>query len=80
VDTWGKIDVLVNNAAVIWQKNILTITLEEFKEMMDNNCTSVFLGMKCCYPFGGIKAGPGTGNDAGYNASKAAVGFVKKTV
>lgn len=87
-ENYTEIDYLVNNAAVILQKDILTITYEEFKSTVNINLDSVFLGMKLgyevikkgCYSaivnvssIGGIKAGPDTGNDAGYNASKAGV-------
>ena len=85
---YGEIDYLVNNAAVILQKDILSTSYEEFKSTVNTNLDSVFLGMKLCYEvikkgcysaivnvssIGGIKAGPDTGNDAGYNASKAGV-------
>lgn len=99
IDDWSKlikfikkefkeIDYIVNNAAVIMQKDILTMTYDEFKATVNTNLDSVFLGMKCgyevlkkgCYSaivnvssIGGFKAGPDTGNDAGYNASKAGV-------
>lgn len=88
VDAWGKIDILVNNAAILMSKSIIDMSLDEFHETLDNNCTSVFLGMKQCYPFmpkggnssivnissiGGIVAGPYTSNDVGYHTSKAAV-------
>ena len=74
--------------AIILQKDILTMTFEEFKETEHCNLDSVFLGMKYCHEVlkkgvysaivnvssvGGLKAGPSTGNDAGYNATKAAV-------
>ena len=85
---YGEIDYLVNNAAVILQKDSLSTSYEEFKSTVNTNLDSVFLGMKLCYEvikkgcysaivnvssIGGIKAGPDTGNDAGYNASKAGV-------
>lgn len=85
---YGELDYLVNNAAIIMQKDILTMTFEEFKETEHCNLDSVFLGMKYCHEVlkkgvysaivnissvGGLKAGPSTGNDAGYNATKAGV-------
>lgn len=85
---YGELDYLVNNAAIILQKDILTMTFEEFKETEHCNLDSVFLGMKYCHEVlkkgvysaivnvssvGGLKAGPSTGNDAGYNATKAGV-------
>ncbi|NMD44521.1 MAG: SDR family oxidoreductase [Clostridiales bacterium] len=87
-EKYGEMDYLVNNAAIIKIKNILEITFEEFKEYEHCNQHSVFLGMKYCYEVlkkgcysaivnvssvGGLKAGPGSGNDAGYHATKAAV-------
>ena len=86
--SYGELDYLVNNAAIIMQKDILTMTFEEFKETEHCNLDSVFLGMKYCHEVlkkgvysaivnissvGGLKAGPSTGNDAGYNATKAGV-------
>ena len=85
---YGELDYLVNNAAIIMQKDILTMTFDEFKETEHCNLDSVFLGMKYCHEVlkkgvysaivnvssvGGLKAGPSTGNDAGYNATKAGV-------
>ena len=87
-EKYTEIDYLVNNAAVILQKDILKMSYDEFKSTVNTNLDSVFLGMKLghevikkgCYSaivnvssIGGIKAGPDTGNDAGYNASKAGV-------
>ncbi len=87
-DKFGTIDILVNNAAIIMQKDILTMTYEEYKTTINTNLDSVFLGMKLGYEVikkdnysaivnissvGGLKAGPDTGNDAGYNAAKAGV-------
>jgi len=37
VSTYGKIDVLVNNAAVITQKNLVDLTLDECDAMIDVN-------------------------------------------
>ena len=82
------VDFIKTNYAIILQKDILTMTFEEFKETEHCNLDSVFLGMKYCHEVlkkgvysaivnvssvGGLKAGPSTGNDAGYNATKAAV-------
>lgn len=89
----GEIDVLVNNAGILMMKDILTLTFEEFKQYQHDNLDSVFLGMKYCHPImkkgvyssivnvsstGGMKVGPATGNDAGYQATKAAVRHLTK--
>ena len=42
----GKLDVLVNNAAILMTYTIETSSVEDFKHMMEVNSTSVFLGMK----------------------------------
>ena len=85
---FGEIDYLVNNAAVILSKDILHLTYEEFKMEQNCDLDSVFLGIQYCYEvikkdvysaivnvssIGGLKSGPDTENDAGYNATKASV-------
>lgn len=87
-EKYGTMDVLINNAAIIPGQDILKMSFEMFKKVVATNLDSVFLGMKYCHEvlkkgayssivnissIGGIKAGPSTGNDAGYNSSKAAV-------
>ena len=42
----GKLDVLVNNAAILMTYTIETSSVDDFKNMMEVNSTSVFLGMK----------------------------------
>jgi NAD(P)-dependent dehydrogenase (short-subunit alcohol dehydrogenase family) len=45
VRAFGRVDILVNNAAKILQRPVVEMTTEEFEEIMRNNCTSV---MMCC--------------------------------
>jgi len=45
VKQFGRIDILVNNAAKILQKPVIEMTTDEFEELMRNNCTSVVI---CC--------------------------------
>ena len=45
VDAFGRIDILVNNAAKILQKPVVEMTTEEYEEIMRNNATSVVM---CC--------------------------------
>ena len=45
VKAFGRIDILVNNAAKILQRPVVEMTTAEFEEIMRNNCTSV---MMCC--------------------------------
>ena len=50
IDNWGRIDVLVNNAAKMTFKSITELTEEEWDEVMQVNLKSVFLFCKYCIP------------------------------
>ncbi|KKW90134.1 SDR family NAD(P)-dependent oxidoreductase [Sphingobium chungbukense] len=43
---FGRLDVLINNAAASAAATIAETTVQEFQSMLDSNLTSVFLGMK----------------------------------
>jgi len=45
VEQFGRIDILVNNAAKILQRPLIEMTTAEFEEIIRNNCTSVVM---CC--------------------------------
>ena len=45
VKAFGRVDILVNNAAKILQRPAVEMTTAEFEEIMRNNCTSVVM---CC--------------------------------
>lgn len=45
VRAFGRVDILVNNAAKILQRPAVEMTTAEFEEIMRNNCTSVVM---CC--------------------------------
>jgi len=47
---FGRLDALVNNAAVQICKPLLDMTPEEWDTVMTNNLRSVFLGVRCAYP------------------------------
>lgn len=49
-ETFGPVNVLVNNAGITMAKNMLDITLEEYRRIVDINQVSVFLGMKAIAP------------------------------
>jgi NAD(P)-dependent dehydrogenase (short-subunit alcohol dehydrogenase family) len=51
VDTYGRIDILYNNAGI--QKYALTVDVseEDWAKMLDTNLTSVFLGSKYTIPY-----------------------------
>ena len=48
--TFGKVDVLVNNAGITMAKSILQTTEEENRRIVEINQVSVFLGMKTVIP------------------------------
>ena len=93
VETYGKIDVLVNNAAIQIGKSVKEATLEEWNKVLAINATSVFLGMQTVIPpmqengkgsiinmssIGGIIGGGPDGYDVAYSASKGAVRSMTK--
>ncbi|QFG01001.1 SDR family NAD(P)-dependent oxidoreductase [Psychrobacillus glaciei] len=43
---FGPVNVLVNNAGITMAKNMLDVTVEEYRRIVDINQVSVFLGMK----------------------------------
>jgi NAD(P)-dependent dehydrogenase (short-subunit alcohol dehydrogenase family) len=49
-DTFGRPDVLVNNAGVYRVEPLKETTLEAWEALMDVNVTGVFLGLKHCTP------------------------------
>lgn len=44
-DSWGKIDILINNAGTAYYKLLVDTTLKEWEEVIDTNLKGVFL---CC--------------------------------
>ncbi|TML07691.1 MAG: SDR family oxidoreductase [Actinobacteria bacterium] len=46
VQKWGKIDDLVNNAGIYWQKSIEAETADAFRRMLDVNLVGAFLGTR----------------------------------
>ena len=50
VDVFGKIDILINNAAIYQRVPIEDTTLEDWNKIMDVNSTGVFLGTKHAIP------------------------------
>ena len=47
---FGKVDVLVNNAAIVLRKNIEETTSDDWDNIMDINAKGVFLGTKAVIP------------------------------
>ena len=91
VQRFGKVDILVNNAAILRTQGLLETTEEIWDEVMDINVKGTFLGVKSVIPemrkAGGgsiinISSGAGiTGSqrNTAYHASKGAVRIFTKS-
>ncbi|QDI90810.1 glucose 1-dehydrogenase [Salicibibacter halophilus] len=96
VETYGQIDVLVNNAGIHIPDKILEASLEDWHKVMNVNTTGIFLGMREVIPEmqkvgrGSIiniaslaaltATGAAGGNGTAYSASKGAVRSLTKHV
>ncbi len=87
VKNFGKVDILVNNAAMVTETNILTCTEEEMINIFKINTLSIVLGIQTIVPefdklgkgvvvnvnsLAGIVSGDADGGSAPYSASKGA--------
>jgi glucose 1-dehydrogenase len=79
---WNKIDVLINNAAMMTFKKIVDISIEEWEMVMNVNLRSVFLFCKYCIPhmshgsivnISSVHAHETTANVVPYASSKGAM-------
>ncbi|WP_079528837.1 SDR family NAD(P)-dependent oxidoreductase [Halobacillus hunanensis] len=89
IDTYGRIDILINNAGISSEKTVQDITIEDWDTMMRINSFGPFAGMKHVIPYmmeqksGSIvnissytaQIGMGLNN---YSASKGAVRAISK--
>ncbi|MGB6057342.1 MAG: SDR family oxidoreductase [Microthrixaceae bacterium] len=92
VETYGKIDILCNNAGVGGVTDVLNCTIEEWEKIFSVNVRGVFLGIRAALPHmleagGGVivntasvAASVGLPNRAAYCASKGAVVALTKQV
>lgn len=79
---WGKVDVLVNNAAMMTFKKIVDLSVEEWDMVLAVNLRSVFLFCKLCIPhmtngaivnISSVHAHATTANVVPYASSKGAM-------
>ncbi len=68
----GRLDALINNAAILMAYTLEQHTLEDFRRIMDVNVSSVFLGMKMSLPL--LKASP-QGSIVNLSSSSAVAGY-----
>lgn len=82
VDTWGRVDVLVNNAAMMTFKKVVDLTSAEWDMVMGVNLRSVFLFCKYAIPhmnngaivnISSVHAHETTANVVPYASSKGAM-------
>lgn len=50
VSEFGKVQILINNAGINIRKNVVDFTLEEWRQVLDTNLTSVFLMCRAFVP------------------------------
>ena len=90
--TYGKLDILVNNAAIIGLEGIMDTSIELWNRVVAVNQTGTFLGMRAAIPalrragggsivnISSVLATMGSGNSASYTATKGAVSALTRTV
>jgi 3-oxoacyl-[acyl-carrier protein] reductase len=85
LERFGRIDVLVNNAAIGLLRSVVDTTDEQYDEVMDTNLRGIFVWCRHALPpmlaagrgsvinIGSVAASVGFADDAAYCASKGAV-------
>jgi 3alpha(or 20beta)-hydroxysteroid dehydrogenase len=92
LDRWGRVDVLVNNAAILHLATVEQTSAAEFEWVLRVNTVGPFLGIKACLPalrragrgsivnVGSIDSISGTPTTAAYTTSKFALRGLTKVV
>jgi len=92
IERYGKIDVLINNAAICEYEPILETTIEQYDRILDIDLKSIFLGMKEVLPHmiarktgsiinvSSIWGLAGVPNSYAYQAAKGAILNISKNV
>ena len=91
MDTYGQLDVLVNNAAIFIGGHVEDVSLEDWNKQLSINVTGPFLMIKHCVPFlkksqgciVNVSSVSGIGGDWGafaYNSTKGAINVMTKAL
>ena len=92
IEVFGKLNILINNAAKILLKPLHEISSEEWDDQMAVNLRAYFLSFKYAFPYlkqnelsyvvniGSVNSFVGQANTPGYNASKAAILNLSKSI
>jgi NAD(P)-dependent dehydrogenase (short-subunit alcohol dehydrogenase family) len=79
ISTWGKVDIVVNNAAMALVKNVLETTDDEWDQVMNTNVKSIFHMVKAAIPHMKKSGGGSIINVASQLAMVAAPNFAVYT-